>query len=253
ATGGSLMEKSREEASNLLEMRATNNQQFGSFSSRRVNETNIHGESSTIAELKDDLSKLTLMVSNLAKNRGIQVCGVCSMEGHTSDQCTQVNPSFEDVNAVGFQGQFGNFQGQGAQTRFQNFNPRANDPNFRWNNNTNVLNPQPVTQGAQPNPYVARPQGQYMPRPYQLHGYQGGQPSGGSNYDEIFKNIATSTQSLLATTQSNTKDIAELKNQMGQVLDFMGKFSEQGRLPGGVIKNPKNEDTKAVVTRSGKK
>ena len=180
------------------------------------------------------------------------------MEGHTSDQCTQVNPSFEDVNAVGFQGQFGNFQGQRAQTRFQNFNPRANDPNFRWNNNSNVLNPQPNAQGQQPSTYMARPQGNFMPRPYQPY-QQGGQPSGQQNYDEIFKNIATSTQSLLATTQTNTKDIAlmskdimELKNQMGQVVDFMGKFNEQGRLPGGVIKNPKNEQAQIVVTRSGK-
>ena len=262
AAGGSLMEKSREDASNLLEMRATNNQQFGSSSTRRVNETSILGESSIISELKEDLGKLTLMVSNLAKGKEAQVCGVCSMEGHPADQCNQViGGGFEEVNAIGFGGQQGGFQGQGGQQRFQNFNPRFNDPNFRWSNN-NVLNPQQITQqGQQPSggQYAARPQGQFMPRPYVPYNQQGGQPSGPSNYDEIFKNIATSTQSLLATTQTNTKDIAlmskditELKTQMGQVVDFMGKFNEQGKLPGGVIRNPRNEQVQAIITRSGK-
>ena len=247
AAGGALMEKSKEEVTTLLEMRATANQQFGSFSMRRAKEeASGLGSSSDIFELKEEMGKLTLLVSKLAKGRSVNACGVCSIEGHTSNQCPQVvEGSYEEANALGFP------QQQGGQ-RFQNFNPRANEPNFRWNNNTNVLNPQPVAQGAQPSPYVARPQGQYMLRPYQPHGYQGGQPSGGSNYDEIFKNIATSTQSLLATTQSNTKDIAELKNQMGKVVDFMGQIQEQGKLPGGTIPNPRKEQAQAITTRSGK-
>ena len=110
-----------------------------------------------------------------------------------------------------------------------------------------MQNPQPnPQQGAAPQgQYVARPmQGQGVPRPFVPYNQGGGQPNQGgqTNFDEIFKNIATSTQSLLATTQANTKDISvmskdinELKTQMGQVLDFVGKFNDQGKLPGSKL------------------
>ncbi|KAM5578089.1 hypothetical protein ABKV19_008421, partial [Rosa sericea] len=47
-------------------------------------------------------------------------------------------------------------------------------------------------------------------------------------------------------------DVNEMKKQMSQVVEFMGKFHEQGKLPSGTIPNPHFEQAKAVTTRSGK-
>ena len=247
AAGGALMEKSKEDVTNLLELRATANQQFGSFSMMSTKEEASRvGGSKDVSELKDEVSKLTLLVSKLAKGRGVLACGVCSMEGHATDECPQVfEDSFEGVNALGFPQ-----QQQGGQ-RFQNFNPRFNDhPNFRWSNN-NTQNPPMAPQG-----YVARPQAPFQGfvRPQQPYYNNGGnaQASSTTNYNDMVKALNDTTQTLIATTQTNTKDIQELKNQMGKVVDFMGQIQEQGKLPGGTIPNPRKEQAQAITTRSGR-
>ncbi|XP_004308573.1 PREDICTED: uncharacterized protein LOC101292944 [Fragaria vesca subsp. vesca] len=53
---------------------------------------------------------------------------------------------------------------------------------------------------------------------------------------------------------NNMKDIAELKNQVGKIMDFMGKFSESGKLPPSTVPNPKSnfESAKIVAIRSGR-
>ena len=68
------------------------------------------------------------------------------------------------------------------------------------------------------------------------------------NYDELLKALSAGqvqlnqvTQGLVAGQQAQSKDIAELKNQMGKVVDFMGRFTEDGRLPSNAIPNPKND------------
>ena len=45
-----------------------------------------------------------------------------------------------------------------------------------------------------------------------------------------------------------------MKNQMGQMAEFMGQFREQGKLPSSTIVNPKGgfEIAKAITLRSGK-
>ncbi|XP_050368864.1 uncharacterized protein LOC126786955 [Argentina anserina] len=63
--------------------------------------------------------------------------------------------------------------------------------------------------------------------------------------------LNTVTQTLVVGQQANSEDIVELKTHMGQVIDFMGRFSEQGKLPSGVIPNPNNEQAQAIMTRSG--
>ncbi|PRQ60837.1 hypothetical protein RchiOBHm_Chr0c36g0502941 [Rosa chinensis] len=67
-----------------------------------------------------------------------------------------------------------------------------------------------------------------------------------SHYDKTIEALTNSTQALTSATQTllqgqqaHTKDIAELKKQMGQVVDFMTKFHETGRLPSNTIPNPK--------------
>ncbi|XP_050387273.1 uncharacterized protein LOC126803521 [Argentina anserina] len=199
--GGSFLDKSNVVAKDLLEKRAMNNQQFGTYASstRKVHETN----SSSSSALEDKVDKLSKMMSHFMKTSGAQVCGICT-DGHPTDQYPQVASSggYEEVNALGYQG------GQRPQAP--------------------LLNVPPPNVASTP------------------------------NYDEMLKSLVdgqsqlnTVTQTLVAGQQANSKDIAELKTHMGQVVDFMGRFSEQGKLSSGVIPNPKNEQAQAIMTRSG--
>ncbi|XP_062006022.1 uncharacterized protein LOC133723220 [Rosa rugosa] len=156
ASGGSFVDKEPAAGMVLIENRALNQQQYGSSRPKATREKvheGTHGQ--------------------------VMVCGVCSMQGHVSDQCPQLMESggLEGVNTMGFQ--------QGTLTK-----------------STQALIASQTHHGNQIN--------------------------------------AIST------------DVAEMKKQMSQVVDFMGKFHEQGKLPSGTIPNPHFEQAKAVTTRSGK-
>ena len=66
------------------------------------------------------------------------------------------------------------------------------------------------------------------------------------------QNLTSATQALVTGQQANSKEIAELKKQMGQVIDFMGKIHESGKLPGQTLPNPNAGQFKIVATRSGR-
>ncbi|CAN6716391.1 unnamed protein product [Malus baccata var. baccata] len=54
--------------------------------------------------------------------------------------------------------------------------------------------------------------------------------------------------------QNQAKEVNELKKQMGQMAEFLGQFSENGKLPSTTVVNPKGgfESAKAITLRSGK-
>ena len=60
--------------------------------------------------------------------------------------------------------------------------------------------------------------------------------------------------SLTHGVQNQAKKVDELKKQMRQVVEFMGQFREQGKLPSSTIVNPKGkfESANAITLRSGK-
>ncbi|XP_004298227.1 PREDICTED: uncharacterized protein LOC101307394 [Fragaria vesca subsp. vesca] len=66
------------------------------------------------------------------------------------------------------------------------------------------------------------------------------------------QNLTSATQALVTGQQANSKEITELKKQMGQVIDFMGKIHESGKLPGQTLPNPNAGQFKIVATRSGR-
>ena len=55
----------------------------------------------------------------------------------------------------------------------------------------------------------------------------------------MFEALTSTNQALVQGQQNQGKEIAELKKQMDQVVDFMSKIRETGKLPGGTIPNPK--------------
>ena len=144
--------------------------------------------------------------------------------GHTTDQCPQLADQTEEVKAL--YNPFSNHYNPGTR----------NHPNFRWSNNDNVLKPQGEHRPAGFQPRPAAPQNQY---------------------DEILKTLASGqnqlnqvTATLVAGQKAQGDDIAELKNQVGKLVDFMSRFSNQGKLPSNTVPNPRNDEVQAV-TRSG--
>ncbi|XP_050377769.1 uncharacterized protein LOC126795007 [Argentina anserina] len=245
AAGGLFLDKSNVVAKDLLEKRAMNNQQFGTSASstRQVYDTN----SSSSSALENKVDKLSKMMSHFMKTSGAQVCGICT-EGHPTDQCSQVASSggYEEVNALGYQG------GKRYNPFSNTYNPCLRDhPNFRWSNNENVRRPH--HNGMQFGP---RPAGLFRPQA-QLLNVPPPNVANIPNYDEMLKSLAagqsqlnTITQTLVVGQQVNSNDIEELKTHMGQVVDFMGHFSEEEKFPSGVIANPRNEQAQAIMTRS---
>ena len=253
AAGGSFMDKTPTIAKELLANRALNYQQYeGALSSsRRVNEVTSH---STLEDKVNKMSTLLSQVLQVNKGGGAsQACGVCSVQGHHSDQCPQLieNGGWESANAIGgYQGGQGGYQGGPQRPRYDpysnTYNPGWRDhPNFKWGNNDQAQ-PQQGNGG--------RPQG-FFQKPQVHQNFSSPSNSNSSaNYDKMFEALTSSTQALVQGQQNQGKEIAELKKQMDQVVGFMSKIHETGKLPGGTIPNPKGqfENASIVTTRSGR-
>ena len=87
-----------------------------------------------MSEIQSQLANLTVLVSQVVEGSKVQrntTCGVCSMQGHPSDQCPQSikNGGWESANAIGYQG-----QNQPKYHPYSNtYNPGWRDhPNMKW-------------------------------------------------------------------------------------------------------------------------
>ncbi|XP_070664559.1 uncharacterized protein [Malus domestica] len=177
------------------------------------------------------------------KAQGTIICGVCSIQGHQSDQCPQLieNGGWESANAVGY----GN-QNQPMGDPFSNtYNPGWRDhPNFRWRDA-----PQYGQQSGfrQPPGFFPRPMAPQPPPQA-----QSSQPNIGTsmNDDKTYQLLTTLAQGM----QNQAKEVNELKKQMGQMAEFLGQFRENGKLPSTTVVNPNGgfESAKAITLRSGK-
>lgn len=239
SSGGSFVDKTPQEAWTLLDNRALNDQQFAVT----LNSTK------KVSEAKALESKLDAVLAHLtigASREPVKVCGVCSLQGHPTDQCPQLIESgeWESANAIG----------QPRYNPFSNvYNPGTRDhPNFRWSNTENATS-QPPNFGGQ----FQRPSG-FVPRPQVPQTFVPNNPFMANNathpsYDKMLENLFQTQDALTRGQQSNVKDIADIKNQLGKIVDFMGKITEVGKLPSGTIPNPNPnfESAKAVHTRSG--
>ncbi|KAM1241520.1 hypothetical protein ACFX2J_046708 [Malus domestica] len=134
SAGGALVDKTPRDAKTLIANRALNAQQYEGVGQRDTPRPHHVNEVSSISELQSQMANLTSMLSQLVegpKTQGTTICGVCSIQGHQSDQCPQLieNGGWESANAVGY----GN-QNQPRNDPFSNtYNPGWRDhPNFRW-------------------------------------------------------------------------------------------------------------------------
>ncbi|KAM2061754.1 hypothetical protein PS1_047309 [Malus domestica] len=246
SAGGALVDKTPRDAKTLIANRALNAQQYEGVGQRDTPRPHHVNEVSSISELQSQMANLTSMLSQLVegpKTQGTTICGVCSIQGHQSDQCPQLieNGGWESANAVGY----GN-QNQPRNDPFSNtYNPGWRDhPNFRWRDA-----PQYGQQSGfrQPPGFFPRPM---EPQPPPQAQSSQTNPGTSMNDDKTYQLLTTMAQGM----QNQVKEVNELKKQMGQMAEFLGQFRENGKLPSTTVVNPKGgfESAKAITLRSGK-
>ncbi|XP_024172385.1 uncharacterized protein LOC112178475 [Rosa chinensis] len=206
ASGGSFVDKEPAAGMVLIENRALNQQQYGCSKSTHTREKVHEGMKGQV-----------------------MACGVCSMQEHMSDQCPQLmeGGNFEGVNALGFQQEY---QRPRNDPYSNTYNPGWRDhPNFRWRDNENA---QQASQALNQRPpgFFPKPQAPLNPTSFNT---SNSNSNASSSNDELIKALAKSTQALLAGQNNHERqintigtDMAEMKKQMSQVVEFMGKFHE---------------------------
>ncbi|CAN6579338.1 unnamed protein product [Malus baccata var. baccata] len=226
SAGGALVDKTPRDAKTLIANRALNAQQYEGVGQRDTPRPHH------VNELVEG-----------PKTQGTTVCGVCFIQGHQSDQCPQLieNGGWESANAVGY----GN-QNQPRGDPFSNtYNQGWRDhPNFRWRDA-----PQYGQQSGfrQPPGFFPRPM---EPQPPPQAQSSQTNPGTSMNDDKTYQLLTTMAQGM----QNQAKEVNELKKQMGQMVEFLGQFRENGKLPSTTVVNPKGgfESAKAITLRSGK-
>ncbi|CAN6685971.1 unnamed protein product [Malus baccata var. baccata] len=226
SAGGALVDKTPRDAKTLIANRALNAEQYEGVGQRDTPRPHH------VNELVEG-----------PKTQGTTICGVCSIQGHQSDQCPQLieNGGWESANAVGY----GN-QNQPRNDPFSNtYNPGWRDhPNFRWRDT-----PQYGQQSGfrQPPSFFPRP---IAPQPPPQAQSSQTNPGTSMNDDKTYQLLTTMAQGM----QNQAKEVNELKKQMGQMAEFLGQFRENGKLPSTTVVNPKGgfESAKAITLRSGK-
>ncbi|KAM2322729.1 hypothetical protein ACFXTH_019374 [Malus domestica] len=246
SAGGALVDKTPRDAKTLIANRALNAQQYEGVGQRDTPRPHHVNEVSSISELQSQMANLTSMLSQLVegpKPQGTTICGVCSIQGHQSDQCPQLieNGGWELANAVGYRN-----QNQPRGDPFSNtYNQGWRDhPNFRWRDA-----PQYGQQSGfrQPPGFFPRPMAPQPPPQAQSSQTNSGTSM---NDDKTYQLLTTMAQGM----QNQAKEVNELKKQMGQMGEFLGQFRENGKLPSTTVVNPKGgfESAKAITLRSGK-
>ncbi|XP_027185081.1 uncharacterized protein LOC113783207 [Coffea eugenioides] len=248
ASGGALVNKTTQEARELIEGMAENSQQFGTREDvpiRKVNEV----ETSSIQQ---QLTELTSFVRQLAVGNASQakVCGICTGMGHSTDMCpTILEESAEQVNMTGH-----------APAPRRPYDPYSNTYNPGWKDHPNFSyggNRQPNFASNRQSNFVPNKQPgyqqQYQPRPPPP-------PSSGPSLEEMMKQMmATITQNQQRTEATITQnqqrtdsEMQDIRNQISQIATTINRLDSQnqGKLPSQPELNPKN--VSAMILRSWK-
>ncbi|XP_042401233.1 uncharacterized protein LOC121991287 [Zingiber officinale] len=140
AAGGALVNKTPNQARELISNMAENSQQFGSraLGTRVVNET--HLVSNEQQEIRNNLQELTSLVKQMALQNSshvsnfplpmMKLCGICSSQDHSSDHCPNLHQD-ESVAAISRP----QFQQHKYDPNSSTYNPGWRDhPNLRYGN-----------------------------------------------------------------------------------------------------------------------
>ncbi|XP_074300457.1 uncharacterized protein LOC141631725 [Silene latifolia] len=260
ASGGGIINKNPDEANELLSELAESTRQFSVRSkTRRVS---IASSNPSLESKVEDLTSL-LREMIMGNKQQVHACGICSSNGHVTDQCPQMQEETEEVNAAGAFGQ--------PQKRFEPYyNPMRRDhPGFQYGNPQGGL--QPPSQQNQGSSFgqqglsqnfgqqFGQSKPRFIPRPQGPNSFSSqGQTSTPSMSTEdmiqaLTSNVATMQANQVQFQQETKASIQNLENQFGQMSSDLGRLEarDSGKLPSQTIPNPK-PNASAMTLRSGK-
>ncbi|KAG4128858.1 hypothetical protein ERO13_D09G044366v2, partial [Gossypium hirsutum] len=222
ASGGALVDKTPEQARNLIANMAQNTQQFGlrrSDLGKRMDE----GQSSM---MEAQLANLTAMVSKLMTggNAKASLCGICCLEGHTIDMCPTLQEG--EANTV-----FPN------QRRYDPYSATYNEgwrdhPNLRYQNRATPLN----SSQQQPNHQNLSAETKTHTVLEQMMKMMAGQKK---ETDGRFQSLELVVKQLQTRASSTDVNLGNLQAQVNN------------RLPSHPVANPR-DNVSAITLRSGK-
>ncbi|XP_016693090.1 uncharacterized protein [Gossypium hirsutum] len=230
ASGGALVDKTPEQAQNLIANMAQNRQQFG-FRRSDLGKRMDEGQSSM---MEAQLANLTAMVSKLMTGGTAKASlyGICCLEGHTTDMCLTLQEA--QANAV-----FPN------QRRYDPYSATYNEgwrdhPNLRYQN-------------------LATPPGfeQQNSRPYNMsqptHQNPSAETKTHSMLEQMMKMMADQKKETDGRFQSLESAAKQLQTRASSTDVNLGNLQAQvnNRLPSQPVANPR-DNVSAITLRSGK-
>src|SRR3954466_2875947 len=237
ASGGSLNNKTLEEAEELIETLASNHYAKTRDRSRKqAGVYEVDQNTAFAAQMTAIQQQLNLL--NKRIDTPMKLCELCNGRGHTSSECQVGNPFAQNEQA-----HYANFQrGQGnsyGNPYPHNYNPnwRTQHPNLSWRNNNELPH---QNQDMQQQSYRAPDK----------------KPSIEDMFSKIMDKIDKTTEHTEKHLEINELKLQNhdsiLKNLEQQVGQIHGLLSQRqpGKLPSDTEKNP-HEHVNAVILRSG--
>src|SRR4051812_23927307 len=237
ANGGSLNNKTLEEAEELIETLASNHYAKNRDRSRKqAGVYEVDQSTAFAAQMTAIQQQLNLITQKM--NTPMKTCGLCNGQGHSSSECQVGNPfaQNEQANYLNQQRGQGNSYGNPYP---HNYNPnwRTQHPNLSWRNNNEL---------------------QHQNKNMQQQSFNA--PDKKPSIEDMFSKIMDKIDK---TTEHNEKrfEVNELKlqnhdsilknleQQVGQIHGLLSQ-RQPGKLPSDTEKNPR-EHVNAVILRSG--
>ncbi|TYI75800.1 hypothetical protein E1A91_D06G032000v1, partial [Gossypium mustelinum] len=222
ASGGALVDKTPEQARNLIANMAQNTQQFGlrrSDLGKRMDEVQS-------SMMEAQLANLTAMVSKLMTggNAKVSLCGICCLEGHTTDMCPTLQEG--EANAV--------FPNQ------RRYDPCSATYNEGWRDHPNLRYQNRAT------PYNSsqqQPSHQNFSAETKTH----------TMLEQMMKMMADQKKETDGRFQSLESAVKQLQTRASSTDVNLGNLQAQvnNRLPSQPVANPR-DNVSAITLRSGK-
>ncbi|XP_048229065.1 uncharacterized protein LOC125369839 [Ricinus communis] len=215
-TGGALVDKTPEEAKQLISNMAENSQQFGTRAdgaTRRVNEASTKN-------IENQISNLTTLVCQMAVGQlqMAKISGICSVQGHPIDMCPTLQQDLmQEANALG------GFTGQSQRK----YDPFSNQYNPGWRDHLNLSY---GNQGGQQN----YPSQNFIRPPQETR-------SSIQNLGNQITQLATSISKLEAQNSRKLPSQLEINQKENVSVIFLGSGKE---IPSGSIPLKKSEPSK---------
>ncbi|KAK9697393.1 hypothetical protein RND81_08G035500 [Saponaria officinalis] len=263
AASGGIVNKSPTEAKALIAELVESSRIFERKPSRRG--VNAMGSSHLLEEKVDSLTSLVRDL--VVGKQSVSVCGICSSDGHSSQQCPGMyEEQHAEVNAAGY-----------MEPPHRKWDPYSNTynsgwkdhPNFRWGNQQGNQRPTPPNQQGPPNYYFQKSPAQNfatappnanrelvpVQQPNTNRNIVNTQSNSSSQMstEDLIRALATNQARFQQTQLETQGSIKNLEQQMGQLAIAISRLEarDSGVLPSTTVTNP-TANVSAVSLRNGR-